>query len=818
LNTTKETDVSFLQWPAEFLRDVRFGLRNLAKARSFTAIAAGSLALGIGGSTAMYSVIHAVILDPFPYHDPENLISVTVRGDRGGNGSYYPIDQFIEISERNQVFSGVVASTLSDVTWTGDGEPRRLRGNHCTMNTFDVMGVKPLVGRGTLPSDAEDGAEPVTVLGYKFWQREFGGDTGVLGRKLRLNDKVRTVIGVMPPRFMWRGADVYLPAVFHRGQSLEGEQQVHLLGRLKPAVTRAQAETSLKPIFDALQRRRPDDFPKTWRLQLRDFGETFPSGIQDALWILFGAVGVLLLISCVNVSNLLLSRAAWRRREVAIRASMGARRGRLVRQLLAESAVLAFLGGALGVLVAWAGLRGIIAMVPPNTIPDEAEITLNLPVLLFTLGVCAAAALVFGLAPALHLSGRDLLTPLREAGRGTSGTRTQRFIRGALVVGEVALSLMLLVGASLMIRTLMSIQGANLAFHPDRILTMRIPFSDQRYPNADRRNAFLEEVLRRVAAIPGVSAAGINAGLPPIYTWSFPVTTDGSGTVENRPVMFHQTNEAYARVMGLSQMQGRFLTEQEVHSRTQVAVVNQTFVRRYFAGGEAMGRIVRIARLRTPPFGLRDDAFQIVGVVADTVNRASTNEIWPEIFAPYTVFGRSDRLMILAHGRPESLNAAVKAQVYAVDPIQPLMEEQTMETVLARNAYSRPRFNLLLFSVFAGLGLLLALFGIYGVISHAVSQQTREIGIRIALGATVGEVVGMMLRIGVKLLAIGIGVGLAASLASVKLLKNIVQNVSTFDVYSFAGVAVVIFAAGMFASFWPARRAARVDPVTALRE
>src|SRR4051794_25887465 len=371
----------------------------------------------------MYSVIHAVILDPFPYREPHRLMSVSVRGDRGGNGSYYPIDQFLEISERNQVFEGVVASTLSDVTWTGDGEPRRLRGNHCTMNTFDVMGVPPLIGRTTTPSDAVDGAEPVTVLGYKFWRRQFGSDPGVIGRKLRLNDKVRTVIGVMPLRFMWRGADVYLPAVFHRGETVEGERSVHLLGRLKPGVTRAQAEASLRPIIEDLQRQRPDDFPKSWKLQLRDFGETFPSDIQKALWILFGAVGLLLLIACVNVSNLLLSRAAYRRREIAIRASVGAGRIRLVRQLLAESLALAVGGGAIGVFIAWAGLRGIIAMVPPNTIPDEAEITLNVPVLLFTLGVSVAAALIFGLAPALHLAGRDLMTPLREAGRGNAGTR-----------------------------------------------------------------------------------------------------------------------------------------------------------------------------------------------------------------------------------------------------------------------------------------------------------------------------------------------------------------------------------------------------------
>ncbi len=805
-------------WFEHFLRDLRFGARSLARNRAFTAIAAGSLALGIGGSTAMYSVIYAVILDPFPYKEPDRLMSVTIRAERGGNGSYYPIDQFLEIAERNSVFEGVVASTWSDITWTGAGDPQRLRGNHCTMNTFDVMGVSPLIGRGTAPSDAIEGTEPVTILGYKFWQRQFGGDPGVIGRKLQLNGKIRTVAGVMPPRFMWRGADVYLPDVFHRGQTVDGERAVHLLGRLKPGVTRSQAVADLQPIFEDLQRRRPDDFPKKWRIQLRDFGETFPSGIQDALWILFGAVGLLLLIACVNVSNLLLSRAAFRRREIAIRASMGASRFRLVRQLLAESLLLAVAGGALGILIANAGLRGIIAMVPPNTIPDEAQIRLNAPVLLFTLAVSITAALLFGLAPALHLSGRDLLTPLKEAGRGAAGGTRQRVMRGILVVGEVALSMMLLVGASLMIRTLISIQGANLAFHPDRILTMRIPFSDTRYPDANRRNAFLQDVLRRIKSVPGVIAVGINGGLPLVYGFNAPIAVIGNPQQDTRAVLVQQTNEDYDKVMGISLVQGRFLTEQEVNARLHSVVVNQTLVRRYFSGGDAIGRMIRIPALRNPPLSLAGDSFQIVGVVKDTVNRVTSDEIWPEIFLPYTIVGRGDRIFALGNGRPESLNRAVKAQVYAVDPIQPVMEDKSMETVLSENAYARPRFNLLLFAVFAALGLVLALFGIYGVISHAVAQQRREIGIRIALGASIRQVIGMVLAMGTKLLGIGILVGLAASLASVKVLSGLVRNVSTFDPYSFAAVTVLLFAAGIFASFWPARRAARVDPVTALRD
>jgi predicted permease len=805
-------------WLSHFFRDVRFGLRDLAANRAFAAVAAGSLALGIGGSTAMYSVIHAVVIDPFPYREPGRLMSVSVRGSRGGNGSYYTIDEFLDIAERNTVFSGVVASTWSDVTWTGAGDPQRLRGNHCTMNTFDVMGVGPLVGRVPAARDEAAGAEPVTVLGYKFWQRAFSGDPGVLGRKLRLNGTLRTVIGVMPQRFMWRGADVYLPDVFHRGETLEGVREVHLLGRLKPGVTRDRATAQLKPLFNDLQRLHPDDFPKPWRLELRDFGETFPSDIRDSLWILFGAVGLLLIIACVNVSNLLLSRALVRRREIAIRVSLGAQRWRVVRQLLAESLVLALAGAAVGVLLAYAGIRGIIAVVPPNTIPDEAKIEINGMVLLFTLGVSMLSALLFGIAPALHASSLDILAVLKEAGRGAAGGRGQRLLRGALVAGEVALSLMLLVGAGLMIRTLKSIEDVRLGFRPDRIWTLRVPLSDQRYPELAQRNAFFQDALQRIRAVPGVAAVGMNTGLPPVYSWGMPVVPLGSSRQDQHPVLFHQVTEDYWKVMSIALVQGRLLTPQEVNAARHTAVVNRSFAQRYYGDGQAIGRIVRLPRLLLPPFRLTDDSFQIAGIVEDTVNQLATSEIWPEMYVPYTVTGFADRIFVLAAGRPQAIASAVKAQVFAVDPGQPVMEEKPLETLLAEDAYAQPRFNLLLFAIFAALGLALALSGIYGVVSHAVEQQTREIGIRVALGASPSRVIAAVMGLSARLLAIGVGVGLAGSLASARLLKSLVHNVSPLDPYSFLAMTALLFSAGLFAAFWPALRITRVDPVKALRE
>jgi predicted permease len=800
------------------LQDIRFGLRSLLRTRAVTAIAVLSLALGIMASTAIYSVVYGVVLEPFPYKDVDSLMSVLIRdpGQRGYR-TYYTVDQFLEIAERSTIFEGVIASTISDVLWSGESEPQRLRGNYGTPNTFHVMGVPPLIGRPYNEGDSTSDAQPVAVLGHRFWQRQFAGDPAVLGRQMRLNGKVRTVIGVMPKRFMWRGADVYLPFVPQRGEAVENVRDVHLLGRLKQGITQEQAEADLQPIIEELRRREPGAFPEKFRAGLLPFKETFPSAIREELWILFGAVGILLMIACANVSNLLLSKSAARRKEMAIRASLGASRTRLVRQLLTESFVLALTGAVLGVALAYAALRAIIAIVPPNTIPDESEIVINVRVLLFSLGVCAFAAILSGLAPALHASTRRLTDPLKETGRALTGGARQALLRRILVTGEVALALMLLISASLMLRTLMAVEHIKLNYEPGKILTLRIPLAQERYPTTERRIAFLSDFMERVKTAPGIEAAGLNTWLHPFGNWNMPIEVSGAATQDSRPVQVHQINEGYPVVFNIALVQGRMFTRSEIESKQPLALVNEALVKRHFGGADPLGRAIRAPRLRQPPFNLAQDTFQITGVVRDVVNGNPFEGTRPELYIPYTFVAAADRVVARAAGNPAALAPVLRSHVYAIDRDQPVMNVTTLDRMLDEFAFAQPRFNFVLFAVFAVLGLSLALIGVYGVISQSVAQRTQEIGVRMALGAHASDVARMVTLEGGKLLGIGIAVGLAASWAVTRVLRNQVWSTSTSDPLTFTLVSLSMLAVGFAACFWPARRAARVNPVDALR-
>lgn len=799
-------------------QDVRFAFRQMRRWPGISATSILSIALGIGAATAIFSVIHGVIIDPFPYKDVGSLMSIAIQepGQRGFRIGY-TVDQFLEIRERSRIFEGVSVSTISNVLWTGAGDPQQLRGNHTTFGGLDLMGVPAMAGRIFTEADGAGNAEPVCVLGYRFWQRQFGGDLSVVGRTLTLNGKQRTVVGVMPPRFMWRGADVYLPVHFRRGERPEGVRFVHVVGRLKPGISAAQAEADLHPVIADLKRREPSAFPEKYRVSLRSFAETFPSSIREELWMLLAAVGLLLLIACANVSSLLLARGLARWSEMAVRMSVGAARGRLVRQLLSESLVLAMSGGAAGVLLAWAGIKAILAVVPPNTIPDESEVRIHLPVLLFSLVVTMLTALLFGLGPALASSKASLADALRSGGRGAVAGRGHGLARGALVVLEVALSVVLLTSAGLMIRTLMAARMAELGVRTDRLLTMRVPLAETKYPEPARRAAFMEELLERVEGAPGVEAAAANTWWHPLGNFSVPVQIPSLARQDTRRVTLNPVSSGYLQLYGIPLKSGRGLTQSDVREARHVTVVSERFVRRYFNGQQALGQVVRIPALKEPPVRLLDDRMEIVGVAADTAGGGLEDER-PELYFPHTMAGLSDCLTVRsARADPMSALPAVRAAISAMDQSQPVTDVKTIELRMNEQLFSGRRFNAILFGVFAFLGLALAAVGIYGVMASSVSRRTNEIGVRMAMGAAPTDIYGLLLREGGLLLLSGVVLGTLAASALSRLLAQLVWRAQVFDLATTASVAMLLAVVGLAACWLPARRGARVDPMAALR-
>jgi putative ABC transport system permease protein len=533
--------------------------------------------------------------------------------------------------------------------------------------------------------------------------------------------------------------------------------------------------------------------------------------------VLQAAVGLVLLIACANLANLLLARAGTRRRELAVRTALGASRARLVSQLLTESLILSLLAGTVGTMLAYGGLPAILSLVPPGTIPDESEIALNTPVLLFALVVSALTSVVCGLAPALHSSRRDLANSMREVGRSLSGGSRQAILRRTLVVAEVALSLMLLAGSSMLLRAFVAMQQVMLGVPADRVLTMRIPLSSQHYPDAPRRIAFFQELLRKVSAVPGVAAAAVNSGLHPMGNMWTAAEVPGEAPTKD-PVQVHNVSADYTNAVGIRLAAGRLLTESDVNGSHPVALVNDRFARTRLPGRSPLGQAVRIPRLKDPPFSAANATFEIVGVVHDALNAGLTDPIMPEIYVPFTATGMSNLLVVRTHGDPAGVTRAVVSEVYAVDRGQPVTAVMTLDAMLRDDEFATPRFNLILLSVFAAVGLALAIVGVYGVMSSAVAQERQEIGIRMALGADGGTIARMVIARGSRLLLAGTALGLVGSVAAGRLLAREVWRVSAFDPIAFSVVSVLLLAVGLLACALPARRAMRVDPMVALRQ
>jgi predicted permease len=793
--------------------DLRLAARQIRRYPGVAGTAIVSLALGIGSATAVFSVVYGVVLDPFPYRDVGSLMSIQVseQGRRGGR-LYYTVDQFLDLRDGTSLFEGVTASTISDLFWTGRAAPERLRGNHTTYDGLEIMGVPALVGRIFTRADRGNN---VCVLGFRFWQRQFGGDQGVLGQTLLLNGKTRTIVGVMPPRFMWRGADVYVPLDFRRGVAEEGVQYVHVVGRVKPGVTQARAEAELRPVIDQMRQKAPGSFPARYRVSLLSFADTFPSGISDVLWALFAAVGLLLLISCANVSNLLIAHSFHRAREMAVRISMGATRRNLIRQLLTESTVVALLGGALGVALAWAGMKGILAMVPAQTIPDEAEVRLNWPVLAFAAAISMTTTILFGLLPALQSARKDVVEPLKSGGRAGS-TRRESWISGGLVVTEVGLSLMLLTAAALMGRSLIRVTSFDYGVETAGVLTSRIPMDPRRYADHERRTAFAVQLLDRLKGNAAVDSAAANTGYHPFGNSAMPVVAPGVS--DNRPVIVHSITADYPRVFHIPLRRGRLPGETDIRARRQIAVVSENFVRRYFPGRDPIGATFRAPRLSEQPYGLSSDAFEVIGVVGDTKIPFGRQD-FPEAYIPFTLSGPETFAVVIRAktGNPRALVPVLRAAMAELDKDQPLMDAEPVDYFIARYVAAGPKFSVVLFGAFGFLGLALVTVGIYGVIANAVARRTREIGLRMAVGATVADVMRMVIGRGVRLIAFGVVLGVFGGLGAAGYLETLLRGGTPYDPLSLMAVIAVLAITGIVACWVPARRAARIAPMDALR-
>ena len=802
-------------------QDFRYGLRGLRKQPAFALVAVLALALGIGAATTIFSVIENVLLDPFPYTDANRVVSFNihdVNDSRPNSGrGFFRAPEFLDYQEQNHVFEEVIGGGNEDVLYTTAEGTEQFSGAYVTPNMFRFLGVPALLGRGITPDDAKPGAPPVFVMSYKMWGKRFSQDRSVMGRVFVLNGVPTTLVGIMPRRFTKRGADLWRPLALNRADP--DRRYFQLQARRKPGVGLREVESDINVIAQRLAKVYPKDYPKKFTIRAETWLDSLVGHFRKTLYTLCAAVGLLLLIACTNVANMLLARASAREKEMAIRSSLGASRGRLIRQLLIESFLLAVGGAAVGCLFAYGGIKALVAVMPEFVIPQEAVIQLNVPVLLFSLGIAGVTAILFGLAPALQTARRDLVEPLKDAGKGVSGGFRRGKLRNTLVVVEVALSLVLLAGAGLLMRTFVALQEVDLGLNPDSILVARLPLPRGQYKIAAEKQRFFRQLLPRLYALPGIVAATETSTLPPYGGIGTEIEIGGKTHSEKWEAIFQLCSEGYFPTLGLRLLRGRVLSEAEVNDARKVAVVNQTLVTKYFGKEDPIGRQIKINMLETvvdPP--LRDPVFEVVGVIADAKNQGVQEPARPEMFIPYTVTGAFERgILVRTSKEPLSMLNAVRREIWAVDRNVALTMTGSLKDYLKSFSYAEPRFTLILLGVFAGVGLVLVAIGVYSVIAYTVSRQTHEIGIRMALGAGRGDVFGMVLRMGVKLIALGVAAGLLASFGVTRLIASQLWGVSAYDPVTFASVVLVVALAGLAACYLPARRATRVDPMVALR-
>ncbi|HEX8457752.1 MAG TPA: ABC transporter permease [Pyrinomonadaceae bacterium] len=805
-------------------QDLRYGFRSLLKSKGFTFIAVLALGLGIGANSAIFSVVNSVLLRPLPFERPEELVAVQGRNERDGSlFTEHSYPNYVDLRDQSRSFAYVAAYSPSTAFITGGDEPERVRGIIASADLFPMLGVEPALGRVYTREEDKPGVQRTIVLSYGLWQRRFGGDPKIVGQQIPLGSAQALVLGVMPQGFKYPlgGSDNYdfwMPLANVASQSeLTGRGLVFLpiAARLKTGVPLEQAQAEANTIAARLAMQ----YPETNTGQgyaLKALHENLVGDLRPALLVLLAAVGCVLLIACANVANLLLARAAARHKEISIRTALGASRWRIVRQLLTESLLLAVLGGALGLLIAMWGIDLLLAATPAD-LPRLNEITLDGRVVAFNAAMTLLTGIVFGLAPALQASKTDLNEALKDGGRGMSegGGRRSR-LRNALVVAEVAISLVLLVGAGLLVQSFMRLLNVTPGFNPERVMTLDLVVGRKKYPDSAQQVAFLQNLLQRTAALPGVEAVGLVNPLPlngnfDAYSFGFPGRAPfahGEEPSADRRII----SPDYFRAMNINVQRGRAFSERDARDAPPVCIINETFARRHFAGTDPLGQRIEFTDTEDAP------PREVVGVVADVRHAGLDAPAGLEYYVPYSQ-AASGRLTLVARTAspdPASIMPALRGLIRELDKDMPLWNVRTMNTLMSESV-ARRRFNMLLLGLFALVALLLASLGIYGVMSYTVTQRTHEIGIRLALGAQPPDVLRMVLKQGMLLAAIGVALGLVCSLVLTRSMSSLLYGVSATDPLTFGLITVLLVVVAFAANYIPARRATRVDPMTALR-
>jgi putative ABC transport system permease protein len=799
--------------------DLRYGLRMLGKNPGFTILGILTLALGIGAATVIGSVVDTVLLNPFPYKSADRLATPSISNSI----TRFPVPVFLDFKEQNHTFEDIGAVAYFGVRYKGNGVPtQQWLGCWVTANTFELLGVRPFLGRQITLQDGKPDSPPAFAMSDTVWTSLFNRDPKILGASLNLNGVPRTLVAIMPPRFRFGGCEIWIPTDLNRSSFISGfgaqPNELLTVGRLKRNFSLQAASADLGAIAKLSEKDYPAWFRANYKIVVNSLRDDSVGHFKETLFAMVAAVFILLLIACSNVANLLLARATVREREIAIRASIGATRSRLIRQLLVESGLLAAGSCICGCLFAFVGLKGMIAAIPPDTIPPEVAISLRSETLLLAVGVSVLATFVCGLAPALHLVRRDLYVGLAGSAKGASGGFQHGKLRSILVVVEVALSIVLLTGTGLMVRTLRALERVDIGFNPASVAYARLSLPEGRYDTADAKRDYFETVLDRVAAIPGVIASTEATSFPPYsFGWT-EIVVPGKTHSEPWGTTFDMCSEGYFKTLGRRLLRGRLLSRSEVELARHVTVINQTFERNYFGDEDPIGQRIKFTTLEQWATDWpRDAYFEIIGVIADAKNTGLQDAPRPEVYFPHTVSGTGPRgIMVRTAGNANLVLPSLSRTIAAVDSEVAISELGPMENILKSSYYAGPQFNLIILGTFGITGLLLVVIGIFSVMAYTVSLQTHEIGIRLAMGAQGSDVLRMVLKKGLPLIVAGTVAGLAVSGAVMRLMASQVWGVSTMDPWTFSVVATLVVIVGLTASLFPAHRATKVAPLVSL--